>query len=66
MRFRPSRLLLALARRVCRAALRALLTALVFMTCAAAALAYMGIPLPDADELLERFESISQLARILS
>lgn len=66
MRFRPSRLLLALVRQVCRAALRALLTALVFMTCTLAALAYLGVPLPDADELLERFESISQLTRILS
>ena len=66
MRFRPSRLFVALARHVCRAALRALITALVFMTCTVAALAYLGVPLPDVDELLERFESISQLARILS
>ena len=66
MRFRPSRLLLALVRHVCRAALRALLTALVLMTCTAAALAYLGVPLPDVDEVLERFESVSQLARILS
>ena len=66
MRFRPSRLFVSLARHVCRAALRAFITALVFMTCTAAALAYMGVPLPDVDELLERFESISQLAGILS
>ena len=66
MRFRPSRLALALVRHVCRAALRAFITALVFMICTLAALYYMGVPLPDRDELLERFESISQLARILS
>jgi len=66
MRFRPPCLLVALVRHVCRAALRAFITALVFMTCTVAALAYLGVPLPDADELMERFESISQLARILS
>jgi len=66
MRLRPSRLAAALVRRVFRAALRALITALVLMTCTLAALSYMGVPLPDPGELLERFESISQLARILS
>lgn len=66
MRLRPSRLAVALVRHVCRAALRAFITALVFMTCTVAALTYMGVPLPDADELLERFESIAQLTRILS
>ena len=66
MRLRPSRLAAALVRHVCRAALRAFITALVFTACAWAALAYMGVPLPDLDELLERFESVSQLARILS
>ena len=66
MRLSPSRLFVALVRHVCRAALRALITALIFMTCTLAALAYLGVPLPDADELLERFESVAQLARILS
>jgi hypothetical protein len=66
MRFRPPRLLVSLVRHVCRAVLRAFITALVFLACTLAAFAYLGVPLPDADELLERFESISQLARILS
>ena len=66
MRLRPSRLALALVRHVCRAALRAFVAVLVFTACALAALSYMGVPLPDPEELLERFESISQLARILS
>ena len=66
MRLRQPRLALALARRVCRAALRAFITALVFAACTLAALSYMGVPLPGPDEMLERFESISQLARILS
>ena len=66
MRLRPSRLALALLRHVCRAILQAFITALVFLVCTLAALSYMGVPLPGQDELLERFESISQLARILS
>ena len=66
MRLRPSRLAAALVRHVCRAALRAFVTALIFLTCAWAALAGMGVPLLGWDELLERFESVSQLARILS
>ena len=66
MRFPPSRLLKALARSVCRAALRAVITGLLLTTCLMFALAYMGVPLPSLDELLERFESVSQLARILS
>jgi hypothetical protein len=66
MRLRPSRLAAALVRHVCRAALRALVTALVFMTCTLAALSYMGVPLPSLEEVLERFESVSRLAQILS
>ena len=66
MRLRPSRLALAFVRHVYRAALRAFVTALVFVTCTLAALSYMGVPLPGMDEVLERFESISQVARILS
>ncbi len=66
MSYRLRRVFVTLVRRVCRAALRAFITALVFAACALAALSYMGVPLPDPDEVLERFESISQLARILS
>ena len=66
MRFRPSRLLAALARYICRAVLRAVVMGLIFTTCLLFALAYLGVPLPSLDELLERFESVSQLAKILS
>jgi hypothetical protein len=66
MRHGPARLLSALVRFTCRAILRALLTALIFTTCLLAALSYLGIPLPDPFELLDRLESVSQLAKILS
>lgn len=66
MRYLPSRLAAALARTVWRAALRAAVTWLVFTACLLFALASLGVPLPGADELLERFESVSRLAGILS
>ncbi|HEX8558999.1 MAG TPA: hypothetical protein VF668_12900 [Pyrinomonadaceae bacterium] len=66
MRLRPSRLLAALARSVRRAALRAVITGLIFVACLLATLSYLGLPLPDAHDLLERFESVSQLSRALS
>ena len=66
MRLRPSRLAAALVRFACRAVLRAVVTGLIFTACLLFALAYLGVPLPGPDELLERFESVSQLARILS
>jgi hypothetical protein len=66
MQYRPSRLLKALVRAACRAALRAVVTGLIFAACLTAALSYLGLPLPDPYELLERIGSVSQLARILS
>ena len=66
MRQLPSRLSAALARLVWRAVLRAAVTGLVFTACLLFALAYLGVPLPSLDKVLERFESVSQLAKILS
>ena len=66
MRYLPSRLAAALARLVWRAVLWVVVTGLVFTTCLLFALAYLGVPLPSLGEVLERFESVSQLARILS
>jgi hypothetical protein len=66
MRYLPSRLAAALARSVWRAVLRAAVTGLVFATCLLVAAAYLGVPLPSLEDVLERFESVSQLAKILS
>ena len=66
MRHLPSRLAAALARLVWRAVLRVVVTGLIFTTCLLFALACLGVPLPSLDEVLERFESVSQLAKILS
>ncbi|HWW74894.1 MAG TPA: hypothetical protein VNZ44_05815 [Pyrinomonadaceae bacterium] len=66
MRYRPTWVLTALARFVCRAVLRAVVTGLILTTCLMVALAYMGVRLPDLNEMLDRFESVSRLADILS
>jgi hypothetical protein len=65
MHFRPSRLAAALVRLICRAVLRAVITSLIFAVCLTAALAYLGVPLPNPRELPDWFESVSQLSRIL-
>ena len=66
MRHLPFRLCAGLVRLVCRAALRAFITGLIFTTCLLFTLSYLGVPLPDPYELLEQFESVSQLSKILS
>ncbi len=66
MQFRPARLFAAVARLTLRAALRAVVTVLIFAACLTATLSYLGLPLPDPYELLERIGSVSQLAKILS
>jgi len=66
MRHRPSYLFLALVRFVCRAALRVVITGLVFTACLIGALAYLGVPLSDFYELPDRLESVSRLAELLS
>lgn len=66
MQFRPARLFAAVARFAFRAALRAAITVLIFAACLTATLSYLGLPVPDPYELLERIGSVSQLAKILS
>ncbi len=51
---------------VCRAALRAVITGLVFAACLLLAMSYVGVRLPDAFELLDKIESVSQLSKVLS
>jgi hypothetical protein len=66
MSLKPSHLLLSLARRLWRATLRLLLTGAICAACLLAATYYLGIPLPGARELLEKFEGAARLAEILS
>lgn len=51
---------------LCRAALRIMLGVLIFMTCLTVMSRYMGLPVPDPIELLDKFKDVSRLAEILS
>jgi hypothetical protein len=63
---RVTQLILVPARFIWRAALRTVLTGLIFMACLTAALSYLGVPLPDPFEMLEWLGSVTQLSEILS
>ena len=66
MRHLLFRLFSGLVGHVCRAALRAVITGLIFTACLLFALSHLGVPLPDPFELLEQLGSVSQLSKILS
>lgn len=48
------------------AVLRVILTSVVFATCVMVMLHYLGVPVPGPSELLDKFEAVGQLTRILS
>lgn len=66
MQNRVAHLLAAPVRFICRAALRALLTGLIFTACLTAAASYLGLPLPNPHDMLEWLGSVAQLSKILS
>ena len=66
MRRHALRVSQVLARRLWRGALRAFVAALVFAACFVVALRLLGVPVPGAVELLDKFEGVSRLAEILS
>lgn len=66
MRHRLFQLFAAPVRFVCRAVLRAVITSLIFTASLWVASSYLGVPMPDPYELLERIESVSELSKILS
>jgi hypothetical protein len=48
------------------AVLRAIVTSLVFAACAMVMLHYLGLPMPRPSDLLDKFEALGRLTRILS
>lgn len=48
------------------AVLRAIITVVIFTICVMLMLHYFGVPVPGPSELLDKFEALGQLARILS
>ena len=66
MRHRVLRMLSKFLSQLISAALKVVVTSLVFTTCVVMLLRSLGIPMPSPHELLREFEGISKLARILS
>jgi hypothetical protein len=53
-------------RRLFHAALRVMVGSLIFMICLTVMSRYLGLPVPDPTELLDKFKDVSKLAEILS
>jgi hypothetical protein len=53
-------------RQLGRTALRVVVTCLIFMVCLRVMSRYLGLPVPDPVELLDKFKSVSRLGEILS
>lgn len=56
----------SILRRVCRVALRVIVSSLIFMICLTVMSRYLGLPVPDPLELLDKFKDVSKLAEVLS
>ncbi len=60
------RLIFITLRQLGRTALRVVITCLIFMVCLTVMSRYLGLPVPDPTELLDKFKNVSKLAEILS
>ena len=60
------RLVATLLSKVCLAVVRAIITTVVFTACVMVMLHYLGLPVPGPSELLDKFEDLGRLAKILS
>jgi len=66
MRYRLFRFLSAFFQQALRTVVRTVVTTLVFGACVVGLLHYMGVPVPSAHQVLQSFEGLSKLAKILS
>ena len=66
MRYRLSRLCLKPLHYLGRMALRVMITALIFTACLVVVSRFLGLPVPGLHELLDRFEGVSKLGKVLS
>jgi hypothetical protein len=51
---------------LCVTILRTIITSVVFVICVMVMLHYLGVPVPGPSELLDKFEALGELSRILS
>ena len=66
MRRRLVRLVATFLSKLCLAVLRAIITGLVFTTCAVVMMHYLGLPVPSPSELLDKFADLTRLAKSMS
>ncbi len=66
MRHRLIKLALLPVRLVCGALLKLVITSVVFIICLLVSLRLLGVPAPQLSDVIERIESVSQLAEALS
>ena len=66
MRHRLFRVLSAFVQQTLKTVVRTVATTLVFGAVVVSLLHYMGVPVPTAHQLLQSFEGLSKLAKILS
>ena len=66
MRHRMFRVLSTFLQQALQAVVRTVVTTLVFGAVVGSFLHYMGVPVPSAYQLLQSFEGLSKLAKILS
>ncbi len=60
------RLVATLLSKLCLAVVRAIVTGVVFTSCAMVMMHYLGLPVPVPSEVLDTLDSLGQLTRILS
>ena len=63
---RLGRLTAAFLHMLFAAVLRAIVSGLVFTTCAMVMLHYLGVPIPWPSDLLDKFDGVGRLVSILS
>jgi hypothetical protein len=60
------RFIFASLRQLGQTVLRVVVTCLIFAVCLTVMSRYLGLPVPDPIELLDKFKSVSKLSEILS
>lgn len=66
MRHRISKFLALVARALISSVLRTAVTSIIFVGVSLITMSYLGVPVPGAQELLNKLEGVAQLADILS
>jgi hypothetical protein len=66
MRHRIFKFLSTLVRALISSVLRTAVTSITFVVISLVTMNYLGVPLPSAQQLIDKFEAVTRLAEILS